>query len=511
MLQIRKILQLLDRGVSQRQVAKEVKVSRNTVQEYCDKITSTGLSFNELLRLADLELNGLMFGQKVEYSRDERYEVLAPRLAIYGKELKRTGVTRLLLWREYCREVSNPYSYQQFCFHLGQHQRIESAVMHLEHMAGDKGEIDFAGESMSYVDSSTGELIKCPVLIGVLPFSGYTFIEPLVNARLEHLVPALNDCVEFFEGVPLHLVSDNMAQVVKSANRYEPTFTQLINQWAVHYNVTITATRVAKPRDKPSVERAVDLAYKRVYAPLRNQIFRSLAELKEAVKRQQYEHNHMLLQKKDHSRYDLHLQEKPSLRPLPQNRFELKYSTAGKVQKNYHVILGEDWHHYSVPFRYIGKKVRVIYDTDIVEIFDGLNRIALHKRSYRKHGYSTLEMHMPEKHLRFKESLGWDESYFLGKASQVGEHCTRVIQHILNSRHFSQQTYNACLGIIRLKDKYGKHRLEAACERALIGYSITYRTINSILVNGTDRQLTIKPDNASVPKHENIRGPHNYH
>ncbi len=267
----------------------------------------------------------------------------------------------------------------------------------------------------------------------------------------------------------------------------------------------------SKPRDKPSVERAVDLAYKRIYAPLRDRIFHSLEELKEAVKKQLKEHNHMLFQKKDCSRYDLHLQEKVSLRPLPQKPFELKNSTSAKVQKNYHVTLGQDWHHYSVPFRYIGKKIRIVYDTEVVEVFDGLNRIALHKRDYRKHGYSTLGMHMPEKHLKFKESLGWDQTYFLSKAEQVGENFKKVIEYILNSRHFTQQTYLACLGLIRLKDKYGKHRLEAACQRALLGSSITYRSINSILVNGTDRQIPLIPETPPVPEHDNIRGPQNYY
>lgn len=511
MLQIRRILQLLDNGASQRDVNREVGISRNTVQGYHSKFLNTGKTFQELLGLSDHELHQILFEERTSDTRDTRYQILAPRLARYHKELGRTGVTRLLLWQEYRREVDDPYSYQQFCFHLSNHLRISSAVMHFEHKPGDKGEIDFAGEPMSYVDRETGELIKCPVLVAVLPFSGYAFVEPLVNAQLEHLVPALNACAEYFEGLPMHLVSDNMAQVVKSANRYEPSFTELITQWSVHYNVTVIATRVAKPRDKASVEKAVDLAYKRIYGPLRDRVFHSLEQLNEAVKERLKEHNHMLFQKKDYSRYDLYLQEKTSLRPLPQKAFELKYSTSAKVQKNYHVTLGQDWHHYSVPYRYIGKKIRIVYDTTVVEVFDGLNRIALHKRDYRKHGYSTLEIHMPEKHLKFKESLGWDEDYFLSKAEQVGENFRKVIEYILKSRHFTQQTYLACLGLLRLKDKYGKDRLEAACQRALHGSSITYRSIDAILVNGADRQIPLLPETPSVPEHDNIRGPQNYY
>lgn len=511
MLQIRRILQLLDQGISQRRIAIEVAISRNTVQDYCAKIFKCGQSIKELLALDDYTLNQTVLSERPVPLKDERYEKLAPRLSHYLKELNRVGVTRQLLWLEYCRQEQDPYSYQQFCFHLRNHERIHSAVMHFEHLPGQNAEIDFAGHQLSYIDKHTGEVIYCPVLIGVLPYSGYTYADPLPNASIMQLGTSLNDCINHFEGVPLHITSDNMKQIVKSANRYEPGFTDFINQWCVHYNTVILAARVARPRDKATVEKAVDLAYKRIYAPLRDQKFYSLEELRYAVKQCLHEHNHALFQKKDYSRYDLHLREKASLRPLPAVPFEIKYSVNAKVQRNYHVTLGQDWHHYSVPFRYIGRKVKIIYDTEQVEIYDGLNRIAFHKRDYRKHVHTTQDTHMPEKHLYYKQSRGWNPEYFLAKAEQVGENFKKMIEQILSSRHFTEQTYNTVLGLIRLKDKYGSDRLEAASRRALLGSSITYRSVSAILSNRTDQQLLLSDNTSSVPLHDNIRGPENYY
>ena len=117
---------------------------------------------------------------------------------------------------------------------------------------------------------------------------------------------------------------------------------------------------------------------------------------------------------------------------------------------------------------------------------------------------------MPEKHLRYKETLGWDQQYFLDKAAGIGDHFTRVILYLLNSRRFTQQTFNACKGLLRLKDHYGSSRLEAASKRALLGSSITYRSIQSILVNGTDYQMTIDTEVKATSLHENIRGADNY-
>jgi len=161
MLQIRKVLQLLDQGFSQRRIAREVDISRNTVQDYCVKFLKTGLSVKQLLALEDHELNESVVSDRSVPLKDHRYERLAPRLPDYLKELHRTGVTRLLLWGEYCKQESDPYSYQQFCFHLGNHQRIHSAVMHFHHVEGYKAEIDFAGQKLSYVDKHTGEVVYC--------------------------------------------------------------------------------------------------------------------------------------------------------------------------------------------------------------------------------------------------------------------------------------------------------------------------------------------------------------
>ena len=510
MLQIRRVIQMLNSGISQRKIAIILNISRNTVKDYVSKLAKTGKSFDHLCKLSDEQLAELVYINNPVNIKDQRYDKLAPKLAHYTRELNRIGVTRLLLWQEYSQQEDCPYSYQQFCEHLNNHKRIHQAVMHLEHKPGDKAEIDFAGKMLSYVDKETGEVVFCPVLVAVLPYSKFAYVEALPNAGMENLVSALNRCMKSFGGVPSYVVSDNMKQVVKVSNRYEPSFTALTEQWSVHYNTSLLAARVAKPRDKSTVEKSVDLAHKRIYAPLRNHIFYSLSELNHHIKACLEKHNKALLQKQDFSRYDLLLKEKESLKALPADDFEMKYIVKAKVQKNYHITLGQDWHHYSVPYKYIGKEVKVVYDSGQVEIYHHLSRIAVHSRNYRKHGYSTLSSHMPEKHAQYHRSLGWDEDYFLEKAEAIGEHALLAIKKIIASRQFTEQTYNACLGIIRLKDKYGRERVEAACKRALQGALINYRTITNILSTGMDKVSFGEENLLTIPFHDNIRGPMNY-
>lgn len=510
MLQIRRMLQLLAAGNSKRNVARQISMSRNTVDFYGKRFRDSHKSYLELLALSDQDLSGIVYTEIASSRKDDRYERLAPQLNELIKELPRRGVTRLLLWKEYRSKDPDGYSYQQFCEHINTYLQVHSASMHLSHKPAERAEIDFAGGKMSYVDKQTGELIECPVLIGILSYSGFTYAEVLPSMELCYLIPALGRCMEYFGGVPECVLSDNMRQMVKKSNRYEPSFTDMAQQWSVHYNSSLLATRVAKPKDKPKVENAVNLAYQRIYAPLRNQVFGSLTELNYHVKQCLENHNNTLFQRKDFSRKERFLQdEKSLLKSLPAERFEVKYSVKGKVGRNYHVILGEDWHFYSVPYQYIGKPITIVYDSEQVEIFYQNKRIALHSRDYRKNEYSTLDFHMPPNHLHYKQSRGWNPEYFLDKAALVGEYFTQAIRQVLNGRHFTEQTYNACLGLIRLENKYGKQRLERASQMALSAGIVNYTTIATILKNNRDKQM-IETTAAHIPTHDNIRGEQTY-
>ena len=177
---------------------------------------------------------------------------------------------------------------------------------------------------------------------------------------------------------------------------------------------------------------------------------------------------------------------------------------------NYHVILGEDKHQYSVPYQYVGQTSKIIYDEGNVEIYIGFQRVAIHKRDYRKYAYSTLEEHMPEKHLKYNETLGWDADYFLSLAKKIGESSLETFTRILASKDFIEQTYNACVGLKRLSEIYGTIRFEAACRRALNGSRVTYGMIKNILENNLDKQAEAQLNLFIIPSHDNIRGPQNY-
>lgn len=512
---VRNLLQSLDKGFSLRHISRELKLSRKTVTLYATRLQSSGYSFTELRQFDDALLASYVYApisiDAVNSSQDTRKQDFLSRIDYFISELKRTGVTRLLLWQEYSKDNAQSFGYTQFCVLLSNHRRSKDLSMHLDHKPGEVVMVDFAGDNISYIDKATGELIECPVLVCMLPYSGFSFVVALTNASIPQLVKALNQCLASFEGVPFTLKTDNMKQIVYKSCRYEPTFSEVLQQWSLHYNIDLVTARVAKPKDKALVENEVKLTYQRVYAPLRDKQFFSLAELNAAIEEQTELHHTKLFQRKKYSRkMCFETEEKSLLQPLPSGSFELKHRARAKVQKNYHITLGEDWHHYSVPYQLVSKTVIAVYDTDVVEIYLEHQRIAFHKRSYKPHGHTTERQHMPEGHQRYYEQKGWTADYFLNLAQTIGTHTHQYVQGVLKGKHFTEQTYNACRGLFRLGKDYGPERLEAACKRALSGNNYNYHTIRNILLNNLDNQSLEQGDLFRMPDHDNVRGPQAY-
>lgn len=488
-------------------------VARDTISGYVQRIKDSGMSQSELLSLDTESLASLMYTESVEKSTsgrsvDERYEFLKSRLSEYQQDLaKNRHLTRQLLWEEYRKEHPDGYGYTQFCEHLKRYEQRKDAVMIFNHLPGEQLQVDFAGDKLGYVNPQTGEWIACEVLLAVFPYSHYMYAEALRSQKQEHFIYGMANAFEFFGGVPQSVKLDNMRTAVTRASRYEPTFTEAMQFLAEHYETAIVTARVRKPRDKGSVEVGVDIAYKRIYAALRKENFTSLEELNRAIKMQLVQLNARPFQKKTGSRKDLFETEKQHLKPLPSTRYDIKHVTYGKVQRNYHVIVGEDNHQYSVPYRLIGKRLKITYTSDTVEIYDHLDRVAIHKRSYKKNSYTTSGEHRPPNHKAVVESQAWDDEYFLKEASYRGQAVQAVIKRMLESKIFYEQTYNSCLGILRLGKQYGTVRLNAACERALQAPVVNFGLVNNILKRNLDKVPILDPLQTSIPIHDQIRGP----
>jgi len=510
--QIRSILRNYLSSGSIKATARQLKISKNTVRDYIRRAQLHSSNLSSLLELEDVELHGIIFAPDPE-QKNKRLAVFEQRIDDWLKELKGVGVTRYLLWEKYRAEYPDGYGYTQFCEYFRRTMVRKDLTLPLEHNPGEVLMLDFAGKKMHWVDTYSGEVHECEILIGVLPFSQYSFCIALPSQSLPHFIYGLNQCLLYLELLPKVILSDNLKAYVSRPDRYEPTFTQLCEQLGAHYQIDLQATRVGKPKDKASVENAVTQVYRRIYAPLRNEIFHSIEALNEAIVRQLNCHNEQPYQKKSGSRKSLFDEfEAPQMRDMPADLFEIKKITRAKVQRNYHVFLGEEKNFYSVPYRYVGKRAEVIYTRKVVEVYIDQKRVATHERLMlhgREYRYQTRTEHMPTSHQEWKKSQGYDAAYFLKVAARIGPATTWAIQQVLLSRIHQPQSYNSCKGILRLAKDLGPERLERAAKRCQDAGKATYTMLKRILRLKLD-QTEDKDIQLSLGLHDNVRGPEYY-
>lgn len=501
---LKQILQLRDDGVGIREMARRAGISRNSVRKYLRQLES------QSSEVSPTELAEKAYTNDSLMHDAQRLEQLMIHFQYAEGELSKTGVTRQLLWQEYMQEHPDGYVYSHYCHHLNEYLKNKDLSMHLEYQSGDMVMIDFAGKKLHYVDDTTGELIECQVFVAILPFSGLIFCYAVHSQRTCDFTLCINAMLRFYGGVTVTILCDNMRTAVIRPDRYEPLFTDICLQLSEHYQTTFSATRPYSPRDKAMVERAVNIVYRHVYAPLRNRTFTSLKGLNSAMQEQLLVLNHKSYKKSPHSRwYFFEQQEKKDLKPLPSEPFSLKKVSSLTVQRNYHVQLSDDHRYYSVPYQYVGKKVKVLYDARVVEMYLEHQRIALHQRGHQHKAYITVPEHMPPHHEKMLQIKGWSREQLLVQAQSIGSATHQAASLMLQNSICIAQNYKACFGMLMLHKKFGKNRLEAACTRALNSSRINYTLIKNILHRGLDKHQA-PPDLFVIPKHENVRGKDHY-
>ena len=508
MRKIRDVLRLsLGQGLSLRQVAASAQVPFTTAADYVRRAREAGLSWPLPEGLDDDALRARLFRTGPEPAVKERP---LPDWAKVHQEMRRKGMTLMLLWLEYKEANPDGYAYTQFTRRYKDWKRTLDVVMRQDHKAGEKLSVDFPGETLPIYDPKTAQVaMQAEVFVAALGASGYVYAEAFPSQELMYWVTAHVHTFETMNGSPEIVVCDNLRSGVTRPHRYEPDVNATFAEMAAHYGVAVMPARSYKPRDKAKAEISVLLVERWVMARLRKERFRSLGEANEAVRELVAWVNARPFKKQAGSRAELfEALDKPALRPLPAARYEFATWRRAKLGLDYHIEVRADRHFYSAPHSLVGEALDVRLSAATVEIFCRHNRVASHVRSHRP-GHTTDPAHMPEAHRRH---ASWTPARIVSWAKESGPSTAALAEAVLESRPHPEQGFRTCLGIIRLGERYGTERLEAAATRAVALRAYSYGTVQSILRSGLDKVPLPagQPQLPPHPDHGNLRGPGYY-
>jgi len=505
MFRIRQLLRFYADGRGSKFISRATGISRNTIKRYLLRFIELRLTIEHVEAMNDKQLATafLIVKPKTESSRVTDLETLLPALA---DKLKKRGVTKQMIYADYISQCPSGYKHSAFLVRLNAYMGMSKPSMRVPHKAGDKLFIDFTGKRLQIVDAATGEVQDVEVFVAILGCSQLTYVTAVASQKKEDFIVACESALHFYGGVPEAIVPDNLKSAVKKAGRYESELNDSFAAFASHYNTYVFPARVYKPKDKALVEGAVKIIYTTIFTKVDEKVYTSLTTLNEDILFYLEAHNNALLTGCDYSRQQqFEALEKNILKPLnkyPYDPMGTKTATVGKTG-----FVTVDHRYYSVPYKFIGKKVKLMYNRTKVEAFSEHELIAVHVRSFGKDKYIQNEDHLASWH---RYPAEWNPEKFIADASLIGAAVMEYIKKVLCRSEYPEKNYRACQGIINYKKRVGETRLINACKRADSFNVYNFGIIERILKSKADffpLEDEPKPsgDN-SMPLHDNIRG-----
>ena len=502
---VKLILELRSAHMSRNAIARSRHISVNSVGDVIHIADRLGIAFEDIKNKDETEVYRMFYPDK--HVVENMYH--QPDYEYAHNELRRVGVTLKLLWQEYratCAESGAiAMGYAKFCNGYNNYTVAEKLTNHIERKPGITTEVDWSGPTMSYLDQATGKSVTVYLFVGTLSYSQYSYVEPCLDMKQDTWLSCHVHMYEFFDGVTVRTVCDNLKTgVISHPREGDIILNKDYDALGSHYMTAIMPTGVKKPKQKASVEGTVGKIATAIIAKLRNETFYSFEELRTAVRIKLDEFNAEPFQKREGSRWDIFQGEHQNLRTLPAIPYEIAEWIYGRsVYLDCHVTYRKN--RYSCPYQHVGKKADLKITENAVEIYICGERVATHIKFTElvQYRYSTHTEDMPDRFQRRE----WDDTRIMEWADSIGKNTGEVIKRIFADVTIKEQGFNPSLSVLQLGKRYTNARLEDACEMALANIrSPRYHHLKAILVSNQDLvfagRKTIQP-----PRKPEMGGP----
>jgi transposase len=510
MFKIRQVLRLYASGKGTKYISQSTGVARNTVKKYLLKFLLSEKSIAQVEDMSDAQMAVIFLpNEKIEVI-NKRLSDLEPLLPSLAAMLKKRGVTKQMAYDKYKLQYPDGYQHSAFLVRINRFMNIGKPSMKMSHKAGDKLFVDFTGQKLEIVEKLTGEVREVEVFVAILGCSQLTFVMAVETQRKEDFILGCEKALHFYGGVPLAIVPDNLKSAVTKASKYEALLNENFASFAEHYNTFGFPTRTYKPKDKALVEGAVKIIYTAIFAKLDQVVYHTIEDINKDIIIHLNTHNNNKLTGENYSRMQQFIEfEQQTLKPLNPYLFELMTLQISTVNKYGHVLLSADKRYYSVPYKLIGKKLKIKYTSTKIEMYDDNEVVAVHERYFGKgFKYITIQDHLASQHQYLAE---WNPQKFMSAANDIGESVAKYIAKILAREIYPEQSYKSCSGVLSFAKRVGNSRLNNACKRADFFGIYNYNVIDQILRSKAD-EIPFEEDASKniMPNHENIRGQNYY-
>ncbi len=475
---IREILMQLQKGTSQRQIAKMLGMNRRTVKKYQAWAKAHELLTGPLPALE--ELQALLSESMPETESPQNVSTVEPyRVQVEQWVKEKVEVTAI---HERLKEQDYEGSYMAVYRFV---RRIKGnplrATVRVERAPGEEGQVDF-GYAGRMIDPETGELRRTWAFVMVLSWSRHQYVEFVFDQKVETWLSCHRHAFEYFGGVPERIVIDNLKAAIVKAVQDEPAIQASYQECALHYGFRIAPCRVRTPEHKGKVEQGGVHYLKRNF--LGGRTITTISQANQDVliwcETTAGWRRHGTTKEQPLKRFTE--TERDRLQPLPQSGYDLALWKQLTLNRDCYVEF--EGSYYSAPHRLLGQKLWLCITLKQVRIFDQNHKLLTsHDRATKPGTRRTQVDHLPPEKvpgLQLSRPLARQQALSIGPAT------TKLVDiHLADPVVERLPTIGR---LLRLRERYGDKRLEAACARALAFGDPNYRTVKRILQQGKEHE-----------------------
>jgi transposase len=479
-------------GAGFKAIRRSLGFDRKTIRKYvglaCLVGVARGSAFPE-----ESELIGKLKEVSNSHLLRERpaQELLAPHRHWMAELLKDKEMTAKQVWRLLREETELSVSYCTVKRYLRSQFQfgVPAVTVRIEVQPGSQAQVDF-GYAGLMVDPETGKRRRAWAFVMSLSYSRHRYVRFVFRQDVARWIDCHVRAFEFFGGVPASVVLDNLKSGVLKADIYDPTLNRAYAELERHYGFVADPAKVATPRQKGKVERAIPVVRKHLLA---GRHFSDINEANERACRWSREEIGMEVHGTTKRKpFEVFVNEEAAhLKALADEPFECPVWKQCTVHPDHHVVFDQSY--YSLPTRFIGQKVWVRGGRDLVRIFLDGQLIKTHIRSHRAGRWVTDPSDYPTEKLAY---LMATPRYCRSKAAEIGPYSEALIRKVLSPH--AMRNLRKAQGILRLAEKYGAQRMEAAAQRSLSFGNLHYGAIKRILENGLDEPKETAPARAPL-------------
>ncbi len=385
----------------------------------------------------------------------------------------------------------------RFVQRLEKDKKQPKTTVRVERPPGDEAQVDF-GYAGRFLDETSQQERRTWLFVMTLSWSRHQYVEFVFDQKLETWLRCHRRAFQFFGGVPKRVVVDNLKAAIIKACFEEPQAQLAYRECAEHYGFLIAPCRPYTPEHKGKVERSVGYVKQNFLAAFEG---KSIQQANRAVRHWCLEtaglRIHGTTKKQPLARFQQ--TEQARLKPLPPEPYDLAIWKRAKCHRDGYVVFENAY--YSAPFRLVGQMMMVRGGIDTVRLYTkDYQLVAMHPRAAEAGQRQTNTAHLPSTHLN---GLLMTREACQKMAAEVGEATQTTVTAILSDAAVDRLP--AARRLLRLRETFGRVRLEAACARANSFGDASYKTVKRILVNGLDKKALPSQQSIKLPSGQFVR------